>query len=154
MKFVIDDKIPYISGALEKFGTVLYRPGKEISADDVCDADALIVRTRTKVNKALLEGSSVKFVATATIGFDHIDRDYLKEAGIQWTSCPGCNSESVAQYITSTLLRLEEKHKEPLAGKTIGVVGAGNVGSKIIKKAQALGMKVLVNDPPRAAAED
>ena len=153
MKFVVDDKIPYIRGVLEKFGTVNYITGKNISADDVKDADALIVRTRTKVNKELLEGSSIKFVATATIGFDHIDRDYLKEAGIQWTSCPGCNSESVAQYMSATLIELAEKYQFELKGKTIGIIGVGNVGKKIKIKAEALGMNVILNDPPRADQE-
>ena len=153
MKIIIDDKIPYIKDVLEPYGTVKYIAGKDISAKDTKDADALIVRTRTKVNKALLENSSVKFIATATIGFDHIDRVYLKGQNIPWTSCPGCNSESVSQYITSSLIHLEEKYGEPLAGKTMGIVGAGNVGKKIIKKAKALDMNVLVNDPPRAREE-
>jgi erythronate-4-phosphate dehydrogenase len=132
---------------------VKYISGKDISPEDVKDADALIVRTRTKVNETLLKDSQIQFVATATIGFDHIDRSYLKNNSIPWVNCPGCNSESVAQYITSTLIELEERYGESLTGKTMGIVGAGNVGKKIIIKAKALGMKVLVNDPPRAAAE-
>ncbi|MCM8538276.1 MAG: 4-phosphoerythronate dehydrogenase [Lentisphaeraceae bacterium] len=153
MKIIIDDKIPYIQTVLEPYAEVHYIPGKDIAPEDTKDADALIVRTRTKVNENLLEDSSIKFIATATIGYDHIDREYLKNNNIPWTSCPGCNSESVAQYITSTLIRLEEKYSESLKGKTIGIVGAGNVGKKIFKKATALGMKVLVNDPPREEAE-
>lgn len=153
MKFIIDDKIPYIKGILEPFGEVQYISGKSINAHHVKDADALIVRTRTKVNRQLLEGSKIRFVATATIGFDHIDRQYLKEEGIQWTSCPGCNSESVAQYMTSTLIELSEKHDIDLSGKVMGIVGVGNVGKKIKVKAEALGMKVMLNDPPRADTE-
>lgn len=153
MKFIIDDKIPYINGVLEPYGEVLYIPGKDISAEHVKDADALIVRTRTKVNENLLKGSSIKFVATATIGFDHIDRQYLKDNGIEWTSCPGCNSESVAQYMTAALIELSEKYAFSLKGKTLGIVGCGNVGSKVKLKAKALGMEVLVCDPPREKAE-
>ena len=153
MKIIIDDKIPYIQTVLEPYAEVHYIPGKDIAPEDTKDADALIVRTRTKVNENLLKNSSIKFIATATIGYDHIDREYLKNNNIPWTSCPGCNSESVAQYITSTLIRLEEKYSESLKGKTIGIVGAGNVGKKIFKKATALGMNVLVNDPPREKTE-
>ncbi|MCH2208824.1 MAG: 4-phosphoerythronate dehydrogenase [Lentisphaerales bacterium] len=153
MKIIIDNKIPYIQNILEPHADVHYIPGKDISPGDTKDADALIVRTRTKVDKSLLENSSIKFIATATIGFDHIDRQYLKQNNISWTSCPGCNSESVAQYITSTLIELEERYSESLKGKTMGIVGAGNVGKKIITKAKALGMNVLVNDPPRARQE-
>ena len=153
MKFVIDDKIPYINGVLEQYGEVLYIPGKDIAPEHVNDADALIVRTRTKVNENLLKNSNIKFVATATIGFDHIDRDYLNERGIAWTSCPGCNSESVGQYMTSVLIELAEKYSLKLEGMTLGIVGCGNVGKKVLKKAEAFGMNVLVCDPPRAEAE-
>ena len=153
MKFVIDDKIPYIKDVLEQYGEVLYIPGKDIAPIHVNNADALIVRTRTKVNEALLKDSSIKFVATATIGFDHIDREYLKKRNIEWTSCPGCNSESVAQYITSVFVELSERHSLELPGKTLGIVGCGNVGSKVKLKAEALGMNVLVCDPPRADKE-
>lgn len=153
MKFVIDDKIPYINGVLEQYGEVLYIPGKDIAPEHVNDADALIVRTRTKVNKALLKDSNIQFVATATIGYDHIDRAYLKERNIPWTSCPGCNSESVGQYMTSVFIELAERHSLKLEGMTVGIVGCGNVGSKVKKKAEAFGMNVLVCDPPRAEAE-
>lgn len=153
MKFVIDDKIPYIDGVLEEYGEVLYIPGKDIAPEHVNDADALIVRTRTKVNEALLKNSGIRFVATATIGFDHIDRKYLQERGIAWTSCPGCNSESVGQYMTAVFIELAEKYSLDLSSMTLGIVGCGNVGSKIKIKAEAFGMKVLVCDPPRAEAE-
>ena len=153
MKFVIDDKIPYIKGVLEQYGEVLYIPGKDIAPQHVNDADALIVRTRTKVNEALLKDSKIKFVATATIGFDHIDRDYLQKRGIPWTSCPGCNSESVGQYMTEVFIELAEKHSLDLQGMTLGIVGCGNVGKKVKIKAEAFGMKVLICDPPRAEKE-
>lgn len=106
MKLVIDYKIPFIRGFAEQLGETVYLPGGEISADDVRDADVLIVRTRTKCNRDLLSGSKVSFIATATIGYDHLDVDYLRKAGIAWTNCPGCNARSVAQYVESALLLL------------------------------------------------
>ena len=103
MKIIIDDKIPFMRGQAERLGTAVYLPGAAITADDVRDADALIVRTRTRCDEALLNGSRVKFIATATIGFDHIDTAWLAENGIGWTNCPGCNAGSVAQYVESPL---------------------------------------------------
>ena len=158
MKVIIDNKIPYIEGIIEKLGgdtpnEVIYIPGTKFTPEIVRDADALIIRTRTLCNRELLEGSKVKFIATATIGFDHIDTDYCKEAGITWTNAPGCNSASVAQYIHSTLLLLEKEKGFTLKGKCIGVVGIGNVGSKVCDVAQSLGMRVLMNDLPRADKE-
>ena len=153
MKFIIDDKIPYIQGILEPFADVEYIPGALISAKDLKDADALIVRTRTKCDRELLEGSSVKFITTATIGFDHIDSEYCKEAGIQWTNAPGCNAESVNQYIISALTHWSEIKNTQLNGKTLGIIGVGNVGSKVAKSAKTLGMNILLNDPPRARKE-
>jgi len=119
----------------------------------VRDADALITRTRTICNEKLLKGSSVKFIATATIGFDHIDTRYCKEAGIGWTNAPGCNSKSVGQYIASALFVLSQKMGFSLKSRTIGVVGVGQVGSKVAKISETFGMKVLLNDPPRSRAE-
>ena len=149
MKIVADDKIPFLRGVFESAGCeTVYLNGKDIAPDDVRDADALIVRTRTKCDKALLGNSSVKIVATATIGYDHINPAELAELGIKWCNAPGCNSSSVAQYITSVLVTLGG-----YSGKTLGVIGAGNVGKKVIKCAQALGMNVLVNDPPRMDKE-
>ena len=149
MKIVADDKIPFLPGAFESAGCqAVYLPGKEISPEDLRDADALIVRTRTKCDKSLLQKSNVKFGATATLGFDHIIPEHLTELGITWCNAPGCNSSSVAQYITSVLVTLGD-----YSGKTLGVIGAGNVGKKVIKCAEALGMKVLVNDPPRMEKE-
>lgn len=154
MKVIADDKIPFLKGVLESEGIeVTYLAGAKTTADDVASADALITRTRTKCNKALLENSAVKFIATATIGFDHIDTDYVEKKGIHWTNAPGCNSSSVAQYLTSLLLNLAVKHNFSLAGKVLGVVGAGYVGKKVAAVGKALGMEVLLNDPPRARAE-
>lgn len=148
MKIVVDDKIPYIREKLALLADeVVALKGAEIGADDVRDADALIVRTRTRCDERLLKGSRVQFVATATIGFDHIDADYLLQAGIKWTNCPGCNSGSVAQYVECSLLLLEQKKELNLRNTTIGIVGCGHVGSKVKAVAERLGMHVLVCDP-------
>ncbi|MDP4289662.1 MAG: 4-phosphoerythronate dehydrogenase PdxB [Bacteroidota bacterium] len=153
MKIVIDDKIPYIKGALEPFADVIYLPGKKTTPEEVKDADAIITRTRTICNEKLLAGSSVKFIATATIGFDHIDTAYCEAAGIRWTNAPGCNSKSVEQYIASALMVMAGKKEFVLSDKTIGVIGVGNVGSKVARICEIFGMKVLLNDPPRARKE-
>jgi erythronate-4-phosphate dehydrogenase len=153
MKVIIDDKIPYIKGALEPFAEVLYLPGKDTTPAVVKEADALITRTRTICNESLLKGSKVSFIATATIGFDHIDTVYCEQSGITWTNAPGCNAKSVEQYIASVLFVMAERKGWTLAGKTLGVVGVGQVGSKVARLASILGMKVLLNDPPRARVE-
>lgn len=153
MKIIIDDKIPYIRGAFEGVAEVIYLPGSKTTAEIARDADAIVTRTRTICNEKLLAGSSVKFIATATIGFDHIDTEYCETAGIQWTNAPGCNSKSVEQYIASTLMVLAEQKGWKLSEKTIGVVGVGNVGSKVARICEIFGMKVLLNDPPRERAE-
>ena len=151
MKVIIDHKIPYLKEAIENItDDVVYLPGNAFTRETVKDADALIVRTRTKCNRELLEGSKVKFIATATIGYDHIDTEYCREAGITWTNCPGCNAGSVEQYVHSVLLLLKEKKGLDLKNATIGVVGVGHVGSRVARMAEGLGMKVLLNDPPRA----
>lgn len=153
MKIIIDDKIPYIKGALEPYAEVVYLSGNKTTPEVVKDADAIITRTRTICNEKLLAGSSVKFIASATIGFDHIDTHYCEKAGIVWTNAPGCNSKSVEQYIISALLVMAEKKGFLLSEKTIGIVGVGNVGSKVARSCEILGMKVLLNDPPRARKE-
>jgi len=153
MKIVVDKNIPFITGVLEPYAEVAYLPGSAIAKADLMDADALIVRTRTKCNAALLEGTRVRFIATATIGFDHIDTAYCAERGIAWTNAAGCNSSSVHQYIAAALVHLASKLNVPLSSRTIGIVGVGNVGSKIATLCTALGMRVLLNDPPRARAE-
>ena len=154
MKIVIDDKIPYIKGALEPFAEVVYLPGNKTTAEVVKDADALITRTRTICNKEIMEGSAVKFIATATIGYDHIDTNYCRTAGIEWTNAPGCNAESVNQYIASALFSYSMRKRFDIKDKTIGIVGVGQVGSRVAKTCEILGMKVLLNDPPRERAED
>ena len=154
MKIVIDDKIPYIREKLALLADeVVALRGAEITADDVRDADALIVRTRTRCDEQLLNGSKVQFVATATIGFDHIDTSYMQRAGITWTNCPGCNADSVAQYLECSLLLLEREKDLQLRGATIGIVGCGHVGSRVKAAAERLGMNVLVCDPPLGCAE-
>ena len=153
MKIVCDNKIPFLRGVLEPYADVVYLPGKETTADDLRDADAVITRTRTKCNSSLLEGSRVKVIATATIGFDHIDTSWCESHGIIWKNAPGCNSHSVKQYISSVLCTLAKRFGLELRKMTLGVVGVGNVGSKVADVGRALGMKVLLNDPPRQRAE-
>lgn len=148
MKIVIDEKIPYIQEKLRLMADeVCPMSGASISADDVKDADALIVRTRTRCDESLLKDSKVQFIATATIGFDHIDAAYLEQAGIAWTSCPGCNAASVAQYVESSLLLLQREKGLSLRDATIGIVGCGHVGSRVRTVAERLGMRILVCDP-------
>lgn len=147
MKIVADDKIPFIREKLALLADdVVYLPGGSIGAADVRDADALIVRTRTRCDSRLLDGSRVQLVATATIGFDHLDVAYLQQAGIRWTNCPGCNSGSVAQYVECSLLLLARRGLQ-LHRSTIGIVGCGHVGSKVRAVAERLGLRVLVCDP-------
>ncbi len=151
MRVIADDKIPYIKEALRQVADeVTYLPGAAITAADVREADALIVRTRTRCDRTLLEGSRVQFIATATIGHDHIDTAYCREAGIAWSNCPGCNAGSVAQYIRSTLLLLSRERGVDLPHSTLGVVGVGHVGTLVCEVGRQAGMKVLCCDPPRA----
>lgn len=153
IRVVADDKIPFLKGALEGVARVTYLPGAEISRKDVLDADALITRTRTRCNRELLEGTRIRCIASATIGFDHIDTDYCGSADIAWTNAPGCNSSSVQQYMVSALLSLATDRGLDLSGLTLGIIGVGHVGSKVASAAEALGMNVLLNDPPRQHRE-
>lgn len=153
LRLVVDDKIPYLHGQAEKLGTVHYLPGAAITDADVREADVLIVRTRTRCDRALLEGSSVKFVATATIGFDHLDTDYLNKAGIGWANCPGCNAASVGQYVSTSLIRLARAGFVRLDQCRVGIVGVGHVGAAVDKAVRALGCTTLLCDPPRAEVE-
>jgi erythronate-4-phosphate dehydrogenase len=153
MKIVADDKIPFLKGALEPYAQVVYIPGKQINREILKDSDALLIRTRTKCNENLLEGTNVKFIGTATIGFDHIDTHYCSRNKISWTNAPGCNSSSVQQYIAAALLKISSESHFNLKDRTLGIIGVGNVGSKVEKFARNIGMKVLLNDPPRARLE-
>ena len=152
MKLIIDNAIPFIKGEAEKLGETVYKCGADITATDVRDADVLIVRTRTRCDRALLEGSKVRLVVTATIGFDHIDTTWLAEAGIRWTNCPGCNAASVGQYVACCLLRLQQEKMLEVRSLTIGVVGVGHVGTEVVAAVERLGCRVLQCDPFRAEA--
>ena len=153
MKFVVDDKIPFIKGVLEPLGHVRYLMGSAISNPDLKDADALIIRTRTICNRDLLAGTHVRFVATATIGTDHIDLDWCKNNDITVVSTPGSNSGSVMQYVAASLFHIFMRYDLSPKKLTLGVIGVGNVGSKVVKMAGTLGMRVLLNDPPRERNE-
>lgn len=150
MRVIVDKNNPLVAEAFRQFGEVRALATKEITADSVRDADILVVRSETKVTKEFLSGSSIRFVGTATIGTDHVDVEYLHAKGIGFASAPGSNANSVAEYIIAALLTLAHRKNFVLQGKTIGVVGVGNVGSKVVRNAGALGMTVLQNDPPRA----
>ena len=153
MKVNVDNKIPYIKGLIETLADeVIYLPGKDFTPEVVKEADALIIRTRTLCNRQLLEGSKVQFIGTATIGFDHIDTKYCQEAGITWSNCPGCNAGAVEQYVHAALLLLQQEKGLQLKGACLGIVGVGHVGERIRRMAERIGMKVLLNDPPRADA--
>lgn len=153
MKVVIDNKIPFIQGVFEPFGEVIYADGKSVNSEMVKDADAIVTRTRTMCNRQLLEHSQVKYIATATIGYDHIDSDYCTQHDITWCNAPGCNANAVVQYVFSALAHLAQRDKFSLQDKTLGIVGVGNVGSRIAAFAEKLGIKVLLNDPPREDVE-
>ena len=145
--------MPYVSEAFTTLGDTVLLNGREIGTDDVKGAEILAIRSTTKVDAGLLDGSEVKFVGTATIGTDHLDIPYLEANGIRWCYAPGCNANSVSEYVTTALLCLSQRHGFSLEGKTMGVIGVGNVGSLVVAKAEALGMRVLKNDPPRKRAE-
>jgi erythronate-4-phosphate dehydrogenase len=153
MKIVADDKIPFLKGVLEPYADVVYLPGNSITRKALMNVDALLIRTRTKCTESLLKGTNVRFIGTATIGFDHIDTRFCEKNKIKWTNAPGCNSTSVQQYIAAALLKMSSEFRFSLKNKTMGIVGVGNVGSKIQKLAGLLGMNVLLNDPPRARKE-
>lgn len=140
MHVLIDQYIPFLNGVLDPYATVDFIAPEEFTPARVQDADALIVRTRTRINKDLLAGSRVQFVATATIGYDHIDTSLDIP---YWTACPGCNAQAVCDYIQEALLAVQ------LPYKSIGIVGYGHVGSRVAAMAEQLGMDVLINDPPK-----
>lgn len=149
MKLLIDSAIPYIDGVLEPYGEIHYKKGSEITASDVKECDGLIIRTRTRCDKSLLDGSRVRFIGTATIGYDHIDQTYCRENGIQIETAAGCNALGVVQYVLSAMGELEKI--KPI--RTVGIVGVGNVGRALSKFLTERGYTVLENDPPRAAQE-
>jgi erythronate-4-phosphate dehydrogenase len=148
MKIICATNMPYVEEAFSTLGQAVVLEGRRISPADVRDADILALRSTTVVDRAMLEGSRVKFVGTATIGTDHLDIPYMEKAGIHWCFAPGCNANSVSEYITAALLVLSRRGGYTLEGLTLGVVGVGNVGSRVVRKAEALGLRVLKNDPP------
>lgn len=154
MLIVVDENIPLAEAFFEGFGQVRRLPGRTLSAEAVRDADALLVRSVTRVNPALLEGSAVRFVGTCTIGTDHLDLPWLESAGIRWASAPGCNARGVVDYVLGSLFTLAELDGVALAGRRYGIVGAGQVGGRLARVLRGLGWDVRVCDPPRQALEE
>ena len=150
MKFIADKAIPHVKEAFSSLGEVHLLPAKEITPSALQSATGLLVRTTTKITPTLLNGSGVKFVGTATIGTDHIDLPYLADNRIHLSSAPGCNAVAVAEYILTALFTLEQKTGVSLRKRTLGIIGAGNTGSALKKKVEAIGMRCLLNDPPLA----
>jgi erythronate-4-phosphate dehydrogenase len=148
MKIVADANIPFVAECFSSIGEVKVVGGREITLDVISDADVLLVRSITQVNAGLLAGSKVRFVATATIGIDHIDIDFLERNNIGFASAPGSNANSAAEYVIAGLLEAGRKCEISLQGKSIGIIGVGNVGSRVAKKCAALGMQIYLNDPP------
>lgn len=153
MKIVADKAIPFLESVFDPFAEVVRIEGSKISSDDVRDADALIVRTRTRCDAALLDGSAVKFIATATIGFDHIDLGYCRSHGIGTATAAGCNARGVLQWIAATLAALSERHGFVPHERTLGIVGVGNVGRLVKEYAESWGFRVICCDPPREERE-
>ncbi len=153
IKIIADNKIPFFKGVLDDAAEIQYLNPNEITNQNIKETDALIIRTRTICNADLLNDTNVKFIATATIGYDHIDTEYCKEKNIKWMNAPGCNSSSVMQYVSSALLTIADKKNIDLSNSTVGIIGVGNVGSKVAKAASIFGMNVLLNDPPRKRNE-
>ncbi|MDU9037359.1 4-phosphoerythronate dehydrogenase PdxB [Pseudomonas corrugata] len=153
MLIVADENIPLLDAFFKGFGEIRRVPGRGIDRDMVAQADVLLVRSVSRVNRELLEGSNVRFVGTCTIGTDHLDLDYFAEAGIRWASAPGCNARGVVDYVLGSLMTLAEIEGADLGQRTFGVVGAGQVGGRLVNVLKGLGWDVKVCDPPRQAAE-
>ncbi|MCX7726273.1 MAG: 4-phosphoerythronate dehydrogenase [Chitinispirillaceae bacterium] len=149
MKIVIDENIPFAEKLFSQFGEIELLPGRSITSNHLKNADALIVRSVTKVNRELLEGTKVKFVGSATTGIDHVDLKYLEENFIGFAYAPGSNAESVAEYILSAICLISKEHKKKPKDFTIGIIGVGNIGSRVFKYASLLGMRALLCDPPK-----
>ena len=153
MKVIIDRAIPFLQGVLEPFAEVLYLDGREFSHEAVKDADALIIRTRTKCDYSLLEGSKVQLIATATIGFDHIDLEYCKAHNIAVATSAGCNARGVLQWVSASLAMLAEREGFRPEERTLGIIGVGNVGRLVKEYAEKWGFRVICSDPPRQERE-
>ncbi len=154
LKILADKNIPFLKGVLDPYAEVEYLSPKDITSEKVRDADALLIRTRTRCDRELLQGSRIKFIATATIGHEHIDKEYCKSRDINWANAPGCNAGSVAQYVLSALLHLNHYEQVDLDRITLGIVGVGNVGTRVANIAEKLGINILLNDPPRQEKEE
>lgn len=152
MLVVADKYIPFLDGIIEPYAEVIYLDPQEINSETIKEADALFVRTRTRCDESLLKNSRVRFIATATIGYDHIDTHYCETNGIRWTNAPGCNAQGVCDYVEAALQEIEKRKLVP-AQPTIGIIGVGHVGSLVAKMAAKRGYRVLLNDPPRMEAE-
>lgn len=153
MKILADAHIPYLRGVAEQLGSVEYLPGNQFNKGHIREKDVLIVRTVTRFGQEILEGSNVKLICSATIGYDHIDTAYCDAHHIAWRTAPGSNADSVEQYVTASLLYLAKKHQFHLSEKTIGIVGVGNVGRRVEAACRKIGMRILLNDPPREEEE-
>ncbi len=153
MKFVIDKAIPFVEGVFEPFAEVIYKEGPDIAREDLLDADALIIRTRTRCDAALLEGTAVKIIATATVSMDNIDLAWCKDHGIFVRNASGCNAGGVTNYVFSALYGTAARKSISLSGATLGIIGLGSAGSRVEEMGLALGFKTLRYDPWRAAKE-
>ncbi|MCK4707192.1 MAG: 4-phosphoerythronate dehydrogenase [Gammaproteobacteria bacterium] len=154
MKIIADENIPYAKQAFADLGKVKTLPGRNMKNSDLQKCDCLLVRSVTQVNQQLLKNTPVKFVASATIGTDHIDLDYLQQQNIGFSNAPGCNAESASEYMINALFELSQKKGFNPFELTAGIIGHGNVGSRVKKKLDILGIKTLVNDPPLQDAGD
>ena len=153
MKIVADTNIPFLKGVLEPYADVVYMDGRSINREAMMDADAIVIRTRTRCCRETLEGTKVKMIASATIGTDHIDLQWCSENGIEVKNAEGCNAGAVANYIFSAMYAVTSRRAIKMEDAVLGIVGVGNVGRKVEHMARTLGLKVLLNDPPRAALE-
>jgi erythronate-4-phosphate dehydrogenase len=152
MQLVIDENIAFAEEAFSLFGDVLLMSGRQITNDILSNADALIVRSISNVDENLLQNTNIKFVGTATIGTDHIDTNYLNKNNIAFADAKGCNADSVAEYVFTALFKIAIDNKLTLKNKSIGIIGVGNVGSRVERYAEALSLKVYKNDPPKERA--
>lgn len=153
LKILADENMPMAETIFSRFGEVKLCAGRGLSAEQLSDADVLLVRSITQVNQALLQDSQVQFVGTATIGTDHIDKTYLEDNDIGFANAPGCNADAVVEYVLSVIYQLAAKYQFDPKERSYGIIGVGNVGGRLQKRFEKLGFKVLLNDPPRADSE-
>ncbi|UTW13799.1 4-phosphoerythronate dehydrogenase PdxB [Marinobacterium rhizophilum] len=153
LNIIADENIPALQALLGPLGTIRTLAGRSMTAADLAGADVLLVRSITRVDRALLAGTPVRFVGTATIGTDHVDQVYLQEQGIAFSSAPGCNADAVVEYVLTVLYNLAAEQGFALRDRTVGIVGVGNVGSRLQRRLQRLGVRLLLNDPPRQAKQ-